>query len=76
MQLKVKNVELPLLLINPVDEFIERGYTSIPDNFNYNPETQVSDLILMGETSPSTMSSVSSFLGSDDDRGTDDKGKD
>ena len=75
MNVKTTN-GLPLLLVNPVDEFIERGYTSIPKKFNYNAKTQVSDLIQMGETSPSTMSSVSTFLGSDDDRGTDDKGKD
>ena len=70
------NVTLPFLLLNPVDEEVDRGYTPNPTHWKYDPITQTSDLLLMGETKPTTMSSVSTWMGGDDENGSDDKGTD
>jgi hypothetical protein len=67
---------LPFLLLHSVDEQIDRGYTPHPSSWKYDPVSQTSDLLLMGETHPTTMSSVSTWMGGDDENGSDDKGTD
>ena len=57
----------------------ERGYDSIPNDWSYNPETQTSNLLYMGESSPTTRSQVggtTGFIGTDSDEANDDKGSD
>ncbi|MBD2545463.1 hypothetical protein [Planktothricoides raciborskii] len=64
------------------DEFDleKRGYEPIPDQWDYNPKTQVSSLIEMGGPSePTTTSSVAGTTGlinTDSDNSNDDKGTD
>jgi hypothetical protein len=56
----------------------DRGYGLYPSEWDYDPRTQVSGLLTMGESSPTTMSSVAStgIFNDDSDRSTDDTGKD
>ncbi len=59
----------------------ERGYTPIPEDWDYNPESQISSLIKMGDPSePTTTSYVAGttggFGGGDSDNSNDDKGTD
>jgi len=65
------------------DEFDleKRGYEPIPDQWDYNPKTQVSSLIEMGGPSePTTRSLVARTTGGtfspDSDESNDDKGTD
>lgn len=64
------------------DEFDleQRGYKPIPDQWDYNPKTQVSSLIEMGgPTEPTTESMVAGTTGvfnTDSDQSNDDKGTD
>ncbi|KOR38545.1 hypothetical protein AM228_00795 [Planktothricoides sp. SR001] len=64
------------------DEFDleKRGYEPIPDQWDYNPKTQVSSLIEMGGPSePTTTSLVAKTTGTinrDSDESNDDKGTD
>jgi hypothetical protein len=57
---------------------LDRGYGIYPEKWNYDPKTQVSDLIKMGSTEPTTYSRVSStgFFNDDRDEGADDTGND
>lgn len=56
----------------------ERGYGVYPEKWNYDPKTQVSDLITMGSSEPTTYSSIGStgFISTDTDEGADDTGND
>jgi hypothetical protein len=58
----------------------ERGYTCVPDDWDYDPSSQVSSLYRMGgKTEPTTNSLVANTTGvinSDSDESNDDKGTD
>jgi len=66
------------LLCRDTTTVTERGYDIYPKRWNYDPNTQVSDLIRMGSTEPTTYSSVGStgIISTDTDEGADDTGKD
>ncbi len=53
----------------------DRGYIAAQENWSYDPVTQTSDLLMMGESHPTTMSSTSGFI-SDDETNADDEGTD
>ena len=55
-----------------------RGYKPQPNTWDYDPFTQTTNQLTMGDTSPTTYSSVGStgILTTDTDEGSDDEGKD
>ena len=65
------------ILLNFVDfRPIDRGYEVTPSFVCYDAKMQISDLILMGKTTPTTASSIHSWLTNDDNTGSDDEGTD
>jgi hypothetical protein len=57
----------------------ERGYTCVPDDWDYDPSRQVSSLYIVAGTSPTTVSPVAGttgVFGGDSDESNDDKGTD
>ena len=66
------------LLFKDTTTTLDRGYGVYPEKWNYDPTTQVSDLITMGATEPTTYSRVGStgVFDNDTDEGSDDTGKD
>jgi len=67
--------DIPFLLLNPDDGSVDRGYLPA-SSYSYDPVSQTTDAFAMGSTSPTTMSSVSTWLSGDDENGQDDKGED
>jgi hypothetical protein len=78
MDIKVRQNDdvLPFGLIYREPETIDRGYDIYPEAWNYDPKTQITDLILMGRSNPTTYSRISSSFLMDLDEGSDDKGTD
>jgi len=68
------------MLYRDTVEIKERGYTPLPEKWDYDPTTQVSSLIKMGGPShPTTRSLVSGTTGTfgrDSDEANDDRGTD
>lgn len=56
----------------------QRGYGFYPDNWDYNPNLQISNKYQMGSSEPTTWSNVSStgLVNRDSDEDTDDTGSD
>ncbi len=56
----------------------ERGYLISSSNWDYNPERQTTNKLLMGRSEPTTYSSVGStgVISTDTDEGADDTGTD
>lgn len=66
------------LLFKDTTTTLDRGYNVYPEKWGYDPKTQVSDLITMGATEPTTYSRVGStgIYDKDSDEGSDDTGND
>ncbi len=76
-----RKVSIPFGLLHKDLGEVDRGYGIYPEKWHYDPSTQVSDLLMMGETTPTTVSSILStggfdILPPDSDEGVDDTGKD
>jgi len=55
---------------------VDRGYGIYPPSWNYDPQSQVTDLATFGPSNPTTYSSIGStgVFNQDTDSGSDDKG--
>ena len=65
----------PFILSKLESRDIDRGYKPVSNDWSYCPDSQVSSLIHMGETNPTTMSSTSGWT-SEDETNADDEGTD
>lgn len=72
-----KSSVLPFGMLLREQETIDRSYEIYPETWNYDPNTQVTDLIKMVKTNPTTYSRIATTgLKWDTDEGSDDRGTD